>query len=80
MSPDDHESQDEMQQMEAMAARMRRHLSPTQADESVRRALQMCWRMLPPAKQNVVEVEVEFRRLVDRALKDMHEDAERFGF
>lgn len=54
-------------------------LGPGHVDSSIRQSLQMLWMMLPAAKKNVGGVEEEFRRLVDRALRDFREDAERFG-
>ena len=35
--------------------------------------------MMPDDKKNIEAVEVEIRRLVDRALKNLKEDAESFG-
>ena len=63
----------------AEIARQRRaHFSPTQVDQAVRSALQMCWMLLPPERQNSEEVETQFRRVVDRALRDMKEDIDAF--
>lgn len=59
--------------------RMRDFFNPAQVDHSVRQALQMCWMMLPNDKRNADELENQFRRIVDRALKDMREDDEAFG-
>jgi hypothetical protein len=59
--------------------KMRDFFSPAQVDQSVRHALQMCWMMLPSDKRNADELERQFRRIVDRALKDMREDDEAFG-
>ena len=59
--------------------RMRELLSPAHVDHAVRQALQMCWMMLPKDKRNADELESQFRRFVDRALKDMHEDDQAFG-
>ena len=53
--------------------RMQELFSPSQIDQSVRQALQMCWMMLPQDKRTVAEVETQFRRIVDRAIKDMHD-------
>lgn len=59
--------------------KMREFFNPSQVDQSVRHALQICWMMLPNDKRNVDELERQFRRIVDRALKDMCEDDQAFG-
>ena len=59
--------------------KMRDFFNPSQVDHSVRQALQMCWMMLPSDKRNVDELERHFRRIVDRALKDLREDDQAFG-
>lgn len=48
-------------------------------DTQVRQALQACWMMLPASKKSLDGLETEFRRLVDRALRDAREDGEAFG-
>jgi len=58
---------------------MRGFFSPSQVDQAVRQAIQFCWMMLPKDRRNVDELEEQFRRIVDRALKDMREDGEAFG-
>ena len=58
---------------------MREFFSPAQVDHSVHQALQMCWMMLPKDKRNVDELERQFRRIVDRALKNMRDDDQAFG-
>jgi hypothetical protein len=59
--------------------RMRAFFSPQQVDQQIRQAISFCWMALPPDQQNVEEVEKQIRRLVDRALRDLREDAESFG-
>lgn len=59
--------------------RMRTFFSPQQVDQQIRQAIQFCWMALPPEQQNVAEVEKQIRRIVDRALRDLREDAESFG-
>jgi hypothetical protein len=54
-------------------------LGPTMADHQIRQAIQMCWMLLPKERQTVGEVEKELRRLVERAIDDMKEDAQAFG-
>lgn len=68
INPDDPES---MRRMQAM-------FGPQQVDQQVRQAIQFCWMALPPEKQNVDSVEAEIRRIVDRAIRDMREDADHF--
>jgi len=59
--------------------RMRGFCGPGHVDHSIRQALQMCWIMLPDDKRNIDELERQFRRIVDRALKDLREDDQAFG-
>jgi hypothetical protein len=49
-------------------------------DRQIREAIEMCQIMLPTHKRNPENVAAEFRRLVERALSDMNEDARAFGF
>ncbi len=56
-----------------------RSLGPGGVDQHIRQALQMIWMMLPPEKRDAQSVEREFRRLSDRALRDLHEDIKAFG-
>lgn len=64
---------------EAMAKMMRSMHGPQAVDQSLRQAVSMCWMMLPDEKKNVDGVEREVRRLIDRIIADMREDAEAFG-
>ena len=59
--------------------KLRAMFGPGQADSQIRQAIHMCWMMLPDDKKTVTELEQQFRRLVDRALSDLREDAEAFG-
>ncbi|HTU22826.1 MAG TPA: hypothetical protein VMG10_32600 [Gemmataceae bacterium] len=59
--------------------RMRAFLSPQQVDQGIRQAIQLCWMALPPERQNIDEVEKQVRRIVDRALRDLREDADFFS-
>jgi len=61
------------------ARKMREMFSPGQIDQSVRQAMQFCWMMLPENSKTVDELEKQFRRIVDRAIEDLREDAEAFG-
>jgi hypothetical protein len=58
--------------------KLRAFFSPQQVDHQIRQAIQFCWMALPPEQQNVDGVEKQIRRLVDRALRDLREDAETF--
>jgi hypothetical protein len=60
--------------------RMRAFFSPEMVDRQIRQAIQFCWMALPPEKQTVEEVEQQIRRIVDRALRDLRDDADSFGF
>jgi hypothetical protein len=61
------------------AKKMRAMFSPGQVDQSVRHAIQMCWMMLPENGKSTDELEKQFRRIVDRAIKDLRDDAKAFG-
>jgi hypothetical protein len=52
---------------------------PAQVDQTVRQALQFCWMALPKERRNAEELERQFRRIVERALKDFREDSQAFG-
>ena len=52
---------------------------PGHVDQMIRGAIQQCWMLLPDDRKNVDAVEAEIRRLVDRALDDLREDAKAFG-
>lgn len=61
-----------------------RHLSGTVFDlrfsgRLLREALKMCWLMVPPDGRDTRKVQGMFQRLVERALRDMGEDAAMFG-
>ena len=68
-SKDDPEAPDKMRSM----------FGPGKVDQQVRQSMQMCWMMLPADNQTVDELEKQFRRIVDRAIKDLREDASAFG-
>ncbi len=58
---------------------MRDMFGPQQVDHAIRQAISTCWMSLPKDKRTVQEVEVQVRRLLDRALRDMYEDSKQFG-
>jgi hypothetical protein len=58
---------------------MREIFGPGQLDQQIRHAIQTAWMMLPDDRKTVGELETQLRRTVDRALKDLRDDAEQFG-
>ena len=60
------------------AEKIKAMFSPGQVDHHVRQAIQMCWMMLPANRKTVDDVEKEFRRIADRALKNLQEDSDSF--
>jgi hypothetical protein len=58
--------------------RMRHLLNPEMIDMSLRQAIRFAWMMLPQEKRTIEETEKQFRRMVDRAFRDMREDHEQF--
>jgi len=52
---------------------------PAQVDQTVRQAIHFCWMGLPKERRTVDELEMQVRRIVDRALKDFRDDAAAFG-
>lgn len=59
--------------------RMADVFGPAQIDHMIRQAIQFCWMGLPKERRSVEEVEVQIRRIVDRALRDFREDRQAFG-
>ncbi len=58
---------------------MRNMFGPQAVDTAIRQAVSTCWMMLPADKKNVATVDAEIRRIVERALKNLQEDADSFG-
>jgi hypothetical protein len=58
---------------------MREMFGPQGVDHMIRQAISTCWMMLPKESKTVSAVETEIRRLVERALRDLKEDAQAFG-
>ena len=52
---------------------------PSQVDQQIRGALQLCWMMLGGHSTSVDVVEVEFQNLVDRAIRDFKHDSATFS-
>ncbi len=68
-NPDDPESNKKMRQM----------FGPSQIDSEIRQAISMCWMMLPDERKTPDAVATEIRRIVERALTNLKEDASAFG-
>jgi hypothetical protein len=68
LGPDDDDKKEEM----------RRMMLPS-LDQGIRSSISVAWMSLPPEKRTIEEVERQVRRLVDRALRDLREDASTFG-
>jgi hypothetical protein len=60
------------------ASSMMNMFGPHAADQLVRQCITQIWMLLPDGKKSVDLVEKELRRLVDRAIKDLKEDASVF--
>ena len=58
---------------------MRAMFGPLHVDQEIRQAISMCWMALPADQRTADRVEAEIRRVVERALKDLKEDAGSFG-
>ena len=59
--------------------KMRGMLGPQQVDNEIRQAISFCWMMMPDDKKNPDAVATEIRRIVERALANLQEDATAFG-
>ena len=59
---------------------MRDMFGPAGVDQLIRAAISTCWKMLPPEKKNHETVAAEIRRIMERALSNLKEDAKAFGF
>src|SRR4051812_19526460 len=53
--------------------------TPAQLDQSIRQAVQLCWTVIPMDRRTIEELHQQFRRMVERALKDFAEDKAEFG-
>ncbi len=68
---------DEEQKKQAEA--MRKMFSPTQVEQMIGQAANICWMMMPPEKKNVPAVVAEMRRIFERSIKNLEDDASAFG-
>ena len=62
-----------------MKIAMSQAIGPETVTHGIHQAISVCWRMLPAERKNVAAVEAEIRRIVDRELKALREDAKAFG-
>lgn len=62
------------------ADHMREMMGPFGPDNSMRQTLMTVWRFLPEEGRSPDRVEQEARRLLERAVRDLREDAEVFRF
>ena len=58
---------------------MRAMFGPGAVDQQVRSAISTCWMMLPEDRRTPENVAAEIRRIVERALSNMTDDAATFG-
>ncbi len=59
--------------------KMREMFGPEQIDLQIRQAISMCWMMMPDDRKTPDGVAIEIRRIVERALANLKEDAMAFG-
>ncbi len=59
---------------------MREMFGPSRVDNAIRQAISTCWMMMPDDKKNSQAVAAEIRRIVERALANLEQDASAFGF
>jgi len=62
-----------------LAKKMGELLGPGQIDHVLRQAIHFCWMILPQDRKTVDELEKQMRRIMDRAFKDLRDDADAFG-
>jgi hypothetical protein len=58
---------------------MRAMFGPQQVEQQILQAISMCWMMLPEKKRTVQAVTAEIRRIVERSLANLKDDAAAFG-
>ena len=58
---------------------MRDMFSAAQVEQTIGSAISICWMMLPAEKKNVATVVTEMRRIFQRSIKNLEEDAAAFG-
>lgn len=63
---------------EGQGETIRAMMGPLAVQQAMGQAISMCWMMLPKEKKNPDAVAAEIRRIVERALANLREDAEAF--
>ena len=59
---------------------MRDMFGPEMVDQQLRQTIHLCRMSLPADKRSIDEIERQMKRLLDRAIRDMREDFDAFGF
>lgn len=59
---------------------MRDMFGPGGVDQQIRQAISTCWMLMAEGKRTPDAVSTEIRRIVERALTNLAEDAQAFGF
>jgi hypothetical protein len=54
-------------------------VGPMAVDHQIRGAISLCWLLLPPEKRTPEIITQELRRMLERALANLTEDARVFG-
>lgn len=60
------------------AKAMKRAIGPAAVDQQIRAAISVCWMMLPEKKRTPENVAAHIRRITERALKNLTDDAKEF--
>jgi hypothetical protein len=55
-------------------------MGPALVETEIRTAIYYCFAMMPARRRTSADVEIEIRRIVERAIKDMQEDGRVFDF
>lgn len=58
---------------------LRLSMGPQHLEQMIRQCVGLCWTMLPQDKRNIGEVESQLRRVFERAMSNLREDASQFG-
>jgi hypothetical protein len=58
---------------------LRAMFGPDTVDTHMRQAFHFCWMILPDDKRTVEELEKQMRRIFERIIEDLREDAQAFG-
>ncbi len=63
-----------------MSDQYREIYGPNGVNSAIGQAITSCWHVLPKDTRSMERLDAEVRRIVERALKNVKEDAEAFGF